>query len=206
MKIKGAWFDILTDSRSSINLRNKKDSKDFVDRPILLTTSTRVYPYKSDMLPKMLGEFQANIVPKNGKVLQETIYVTKGTGGSLPHIIVNLSDDIPVCVRTTEEHDQALRNTFQHLRERTNATEVRSLLSMANHYSRLIKGYATITPPLRELTQKDTPRLWTERHNCALHQLKQALTNSPVTAYFDPEKDTKIAIDASPEGLGAILA
>lgn len=70
------------------------------------------------MLLKMLGKFQANIVPKNGKVMQETIYIIKGTGGSLPHIIVNLGDDILVCVRTTEEHGQALRNTFQGLREK----------------------------------------------------------------------------------------
>ena len=77
---------------------------------------------------------------------------------------------------------------------------------MANHFSRPIKGYATITQPLRGLTQKDTPWLWTESHNCALHQLKEALTNAPVTTYFDPEKYTKIVVDASPVGLGAILA
>lgn len=157
-------------------------------------------PYKSDMLLKMLGKFRANIVPKNGKVSQETIYVTKGTGGSQQHIIVNLSNDILVCGWITEEHSQVLRNTFQCLREKgltlhkgkcvyskdsleffryifsskgfsadpekvdtildlqpsTNATEVRSLHSMANHCSQFIKGYATITQPLRELTQKDT--------------------------------------------------
>lgn len=188
---------------------NKKDFKDIVDRSILQPTSTRVYPYKSDMLLKMLGKFRANIVPKNGKVSQETIYVTKGTGGSQQHIIVNLSNDILVCEWITEEHSQALRNTFQCLREKgltlhkgkcvyskdsleffryifsskgfsadpekvdtifdlqpsTNVTEVRSLLSMANHCSRFIKGYATITHPLRELTQKDTPWLWNERHD-----------------------------------------
>ncbi|PFX15321.1 Transposon Ty3-G Gag-Pol polyprotein [Stylophora pistillata] len=160
---------------------------------------------------------------------------------------VNLGDDILVYGRTTEEHDQALRNTFQPLREKgltlqigkcvyskdsleffgyifsvsadpkkvdavldlqpqTNTTEVRSLIGMVNYYSQFIKGYATITELLRELSQKDTPWLWIRRHNQALNQLKEALTNAPITMYFNPDKDAKIVINASPVGLGTIFA
>ena len=63
-----------------------------------------------------------------------------------------------------------------------------------------------MTQPLRELTQKNTPWEWTDRHDNALHQLKKALANAPVTSYFDPKRETKINVDASPVGLGAILA
>ncbi|KAK3726803.1 hypothetical protein QZH41_007213 [Actinostola sp. cb2023] len=163
---------------------------------------------------------------------------------------INLSDDILVYGKTTEDHDQALRKTFQRLREKgltlhkdkceyskdsleffgyvfssqgisadpkkveailniqppSNATEVRSLLGMSNYCSRFIKGYATITQPLRELTHKDTPWQWTTRHDHSLNRLKEALTNAPVTSYFDPDRDTEINVDASPVGLGAILA
>ena len=58
----------------------------------------------------------------------------------------------------------------------------------------------------RELTQKNTHWEWTDRHDNALHQLKKALANAPVTSYFDPKRETKINVDASPVGLGAILA
>ena len=163
---------------------------------------------------------------------------------------INLSDDILVYGRTQEDHDQALRKTFQRLREKgltlhrnkytfsknsleffgyvfsdkgisadpkkveaivnlqspSNATEVRSLLGMSNYCSRFISGYATLTQPLRELTQKNTPWEWTYRHEHALQQLKTALAEAPVTAYFDPDKPTEINVDASPVGLGAILA
>ncbi|KAK3721659.1 hypothetical protein QZH41_003681 [Actinostola sp. cb2023] len=88
----------------------------------------------------------------------------------------------------------------------SNAIEVRSLLGMSNYCSRFIKGYATVTQPLRELTHKDTSWQWTTRHNHSLNQLKEALTNAPVTSYFDPDRDTEINVDASPVGLGAILA
>ena len=77
---------------------------------------------------------------------------------------------------------------------------------MANYSSRFISGYATITAPLRELTRKENPWKWTERHNNALAQLKEALASAPVTFYFDPDKETEIVVDASPVGLGAILA
>ena len=87
-----------------------------------------------------------------------------------------------------------------------NTSEIRSLLGMANYCSRFIPGYVTLTQPLRELTKKHAQWDWSQRHNDALQQLKAALTQAPVAAYFDPDKRTEISIDASPFGLGAILA
>ena len=53
---------------------------------------------------------------------------------------------------------------------------------------------------------KNVPWEWTDRHKHVLQQLKNAVVEAPVTAYFDPEKPTEISVDASPVGLGAILA
>ena len=47
---------------------------------------------------------------------------------------------------------------------------------------------------------------WTDRHEHTLQQHKTTLAEAPVTAYFDSEKPTEINVDASPVGLGAILA
>ena len=88
----------------------------------------------------------------------------------------------------------------------SNASDVRSLLGMTNYCSQFIQSYATVPQPLRELTQKERTWEWTARHDQALAQLKGALANAPVTAYFDPNKDTEICVDARPVGLGAILA
>ena len=85
------------------------------------------------------------------------------------------------------------------------ASEVRSLLGMTNYCSRFIPDYATKTEPLRKLTHKDQPWCWTAEPDRAVSQLKDALVTAPVTAYFDPEKDTEISVDASPVGLAAIL-
>jgi transposase InsO family protein len=45
-----------------------------------------------------------------------------------------------------------------------------------------------------------------DKQEHALAQLRHVLANAPVTAYFDPEKTSEISVDASPVGLGAILA
>ena len=86
------------------------------------------------------------------------------------------------------------------------ASEVRSLLGMTNYCSRFIPDYATKTEPLRKLTHKDQPWCWTTEHDRVVNQLKEALSSAPVTAYFDPEKETEISVDASPVGLAAILS
>ena len=86
------------------------------------------------------------------------------------------------------------------------ASEVRSLLGMTNYCSRFIPDYATKTEPLRKPTHKDQPWCWTTEHDRAVNQLKEALSSAPVTAYFDPEKETEISVDASPVGLAAILS
>ena len=82
--------------------------------------------------------------------------------------------------------------------------EVRSLLGMTNYFARFIRNYATITSPLRELTKKDVQWQWTEREKRALEELRESLCTDTM-AYFDPEKETEIWVDASPTGLGGIL-
>ena len=93
-----------------------------------------------------------------------------------------------------------------NLQTPSTASEVRSLLGMTNYCSRFILDYATKTEPLRKLTHKDQPWCWTEEHDNAVSQLKEALVSAPVTTYFDPEKKTEISVDASPVGLAAILS
>ena len=93
-----------------------------------------------------------------------------------------------------------------NLQTPSTTSEVRSLPGMTNYCSRFIPDYATKTEPLRKLSHKDQPWCWTEEHDHAASQLKEALVSAPVTAYFDSEKDEEISADASPVGLAAILS
>ena len=86
-----------------------------------------------------------------------------------------------------------------------NASEVRSLLGMAQYVARFIPNFATIVNPLRELTKLDTTWCWDQRCETAFQALKDALTNTSTMTYFDPNVPSEVLADASPCGLGAIL-
>ena len=87
----------------------------------------------------------------------------------------------------------------------TNVSEVKSFLAMTNYVSRFIPNYSTTTEPLRALLKKDAEWQWNNEQQNAFGQFKADLSSETVTTYFDPNKETKIIVDASPVGLGAIM-
>ena len=72
-----------------------------------------------------------------------------------------------------------------------NASEVRSLLGLANYCQRFIPEFATITEPLRNLTKKTTKWVWEITHQRAFDKLKAALIAHTVMSHFDPKHDTE---------------
>lgn len=93
-----------------------------------------------------------------------------------------------------------------HMGAPQNASEVRSLLGMANYCGqRFIKDYATMTHDLRELTRADVPWSWDAKHQHAWDKLRQALASTTALQYFDPMKESEVYVDASPVGISAIL-
>ena len=82
--------------------------------------------------------------------------------------------------------------------------ELRGLLGLANFVSRFIPNYVTIVAPLRILTYQKTTFHWVKEEQSALRELKDKLTKD-VMAHFDPTKKTKLLVDASPVGIGAVL-
>ena len=87
-----------------------------------------------------------------------------------------------------------------------NVSKVKSLLGMAQYVSRYVPEYATITALLRALTKKETPWQWSTEQQHVFDKLKDSLTKSHVMSHFNPAQATKVIVDASPVGLGGILA
>lgn len=118
----------------------------------------------------------------------------------------------------------------QALRHETPSTvrEVRKLLGFLSYYRPYIPDFSRTAKPLYELlakpksVQKDNhkkkgagrqsaqlppshPVQWTEIHQEILDKLVSQLTNPPIMAYPDLEKPFILHVDASEEGLGAVL-
>ena len=102
--------------------------------------------------------------------------------------------------------DQSKIDAIQQIAQPTNAAEVRSFLGLVNYCHRFIADFSTISEPLRRLTKKSQPFMWKQEQQKAFTTLKQSLINPPTLAYYNPDANTSIMVDASPTGLGAILS
>ena len=86
-----------------------------------------------------------------------------------------------------------------------NVKEVRSFLGLINYLIRFIPNLATHTHCLRMLTKKDCKFKWSEVEQEAFEGLKSIVTSKTVLKHFSTGKTTKIVVDASNVGLGAVL-
>ncbi|XP_052464763.1 uncharacterized protein LOC128021529 [Carassius gibelio] len=96
--------------------------------------------------------------------------------------------------------------------------ELRSFLGFASYYRRFVKGFSRIAEPLNALvaevirgqkTKRPKVNLgdrWVKACEDAFQTLKVALTSAPVLAYADFSKSFILEIDASFQGLGAVLS
>lgn len=87
----------------------------------------------------------------------------------------------------------------------SSASEVRSLLGMAQYISHFVANFSDIVAPLRRLTHQDAKFKWGETEENAFKKLKQAIASSETVEYFDVNLSTEVIVDASPIGLGAVL-
>ena len=87
-----------------------------------------------------------------------------------------------------------------------NAQQVRSFPGLAKYCAKFNPGFATIYEPMRELTHGDVDFQWGNEQQKAFDIIKQLLTGAPVLAYLKQDARTRLITDASPVGLGVIVA
>ena len=97
--------------------------------------------------------------------------------------------------------------------------DLRSFLGFASYYRKFVPGFAQIAKPLHELVSKlydggkhgkqrnkSIGDLWQEPCQNAFKELKRALTSPPVLTYPVYSKPFIVEVDASNDGLGAVLS
>lgn len=105
----------------------------------------------------------------------------------------------------------------QNWKTPSSATELRSFLGFAGYYRRFVQGFSIIAAPLHKLlggTSRKKPQKpptnrpwsWTSECDAAFRSLKQALLSAPILAFADFTLPFLLYIDASHQGLGAVLS
>ena len=87
----------------------------------------------------------------------------------------------------------------------TTLRELRGFLGFANFYRRFIKDFSKAARPLHDLTKKHIPWSWGTPQQEAFDTLRTAFTSSPVLALWDPDRPTRIEVDASGFATGGAL-
>ena len=86
-----------------------------------------------------------------------------------------------------------------------NASEVRSLLGMAQYSARFIPNFAEITTLLRKLTHQGVKWRWVSTEQAAFDKLKDTLSSNTVLGYYEAGLETRLLVDAGPNVLGLVL-
>ena len=84
--------------------------------------------------------------------------------------------------------------------------DVKVFLGMLQYYGRFLPGLSNIVEPLHRLLDRGRQWAWTPQCHRAFSKAKALLSSDTVLIHFNPDLPTILTVDASPYGLGAVLA
>ncbi len=88
----------------------------------------------------------------------------------------------------------------------TNVSELKAFLGLVNYYGKFMQNLSTVLAPLYKLLRKKTPWRWRPEQEKAFNKAKAFLTSPKLLVHYDQQKELILSCDASPVGLGAMLA
>ncbi len=87
-----------------------------------------------------------------------------------------------------------------------NVTQVRSYLGLINYYHKFLPNLSTVVHPLNRLLEGARKFDWTSECEEAFKKSKELIMSDRVLAHYDPDKPLRVASDASPHGIGAVMS
>ena len=82
--------------------------------------------------------------------------------------------------------------------------DLERFLGMIQYIGRFIPSLSETSAPLRILLKKETEWHWEKEQEDAYNKLKE-LATTPTLFYFSVDKPVELSVDASKDGVGAVL-
>ena len=101
--------------------------------------------------------------------------------------------------------DSAKVEAIVNMPEPTDVKSLRRALGMINYLSKFLLNLSSCSDVLRQLSRKNVKWHWDDKHGKAWNELMAMISQVPVLAFFDLEKEVTIQCDASQSGLGTVL-
>ena len=101
--------------------------------------------------------------------------------------------------------DNSKVSAIQEMPTPNNSKDLERFLGMINYLGKFLPNLSSEAAPLRELLKQDREWQWLDQHQKAVEDLKRLVTQAPVLTFYDVNKEVTVSVDASPEGLGAVL-
>ena len=86
-----------------------------------------------------------------------------------------------------------------------NVSQLRSFLGLVNYYNCFLPKASTVLHLLHQLLEQNSVWQWTEQCEQAFTEAKRMITSEQVLTHYDPVLPVRLACDASPTGIGAVL-
>ena len=87
-----------------------------------------------------------------------------------------------------------------------NVRQVRSFLGLMNYYHKFLLNLATVLHPVNQLLEQSNQWTWTTECEEAFVKVKNLITSDLVLTHYNPGRPLRLACDASPVGIGAVLS
>lgn len=97
-------------------------------------------------------------------------------------------------------------NAIVNARNPENESEVKTFLGLVTFYSRFCPNLATMAEPLNNLTRNATVFEWTDECQRSFDSIKSEIASERILMRYDPTLPVLLSVDASPVGIGAVLA
>ena len=100
----------------------------------------------------------------------------------------------------------AKMHAIQHMQPPITPKQVKAFLGLVKYYRKFINGFAKIVKPLTLLTRQQVKFEWTPVHHTTFLHLKEAIVQTPILHYPNPDKKDIVYTDVSDDACRAQLS